>query len=68
MKKKVVKCPQCGREFSYFESEFRPFCSEKCKMIDLGHWFSESYTIPVKNELGEQIEFIEDLEEEEDIY
>ncbi len=44
-----VKCPQCGTKFSYFDSTFRPFCSEKCKMIDLGHWLTESYKIPEKN-------------------
>ena len=43
-----VRCPQCALTFSYYESEFRPFCSEKCQMIDLGHWFKESYTVPVK--------------------
>ena len=40
-----VSCPQCKTEFEYYKSEFRPFCSEKCKMIDLGHWFDESYTV-----------------------
>lgn len=40
-----VKCPTCEKKFNYYKSEFRPFCCEKCKMIDLGHWFDESYTI-----------------------
>ena len=44
-----VKCPQCSTEFSYYESEFRPFCCERCKLIDLGHWFEESYRVPDKN-------------------
>lgn len=43
-----VKCPQCSLSFSYYESESRPFCSTKCQQIDLGHWFKESYTVPVK--------------------
>lgn len=43
-----VKCPQCGGVFSYYESEFRPFCTERCKMVDLGHWFEESYRVPTK--------------------
>jgi endogenous inhibitor of DNA gyrase (YacG/DUF329 family) len=34
--------------FSYYESESRPFCTERCKQIDLGHWFQESYVVPVK--------------------
>lgn len=43
-----VKCPQCDTQFSYYESENRPFCSERCKMVDLGHWFEESYKVPDK--------------------
>lgn len=43
-----VNCPQCDLQFYYYQSKFRPFCSEKCKMIDLGHWFEETYTVPVK--------------------
>lgn len=38
-----VKCPKCRLQFEYYKSDFRPFCSEKCKMVDLGHWFEESY-------------------------
>ncbi|MBC76291.1 MAG: DNA gyrase inhibitor YacG [Halobacteriovoraceae bacterium] len=46
MKNKIeVACPKCGKKFSYYSSEFRPFCTKKCKMIDLGHWFEESYNI-----------------------
>lgn len=49
MKKEIkVKCPQCSKEFNYYDSEFRPFCCNKCQQIDLGHWFKESYAVPVK--------------------
>ncbi|UXR64280.1 DNA gyrase inhibitor YacG [Bdellovibrio bacteriovorus] len=45
-----VKCPQCGRLALYStENPFRPFCSERCRLIDLGEWASESYRIPVKD-------------------
>ena len=44
-----VKCPHCKKDFNYYSSEFRPFCKEKCKMIDLGHWFDESYNVAGKN-------------------
>lgn len=40
-----VNCPHCKKKFGYYSSEFRPFCCEKCKMVDLGHWFDESYTV-----------------------
>lgn len=45
MKELKIKCCHCKAEFSYYESEFRPFCREKCKMIDLGCWFDESYQV-----------------------
>ena len=42
----VVSCPQCGKEVVWSEeSRFRPFCSERCKMIDLGQWANENYRI-----------------------
>ena len=40
-----VKCPHCKKKFNYHESEFRPFCSDQCKMIDMGSWLNESYSI-----------------------
>lgn len=43
-----VKCPTCKKTFSYYSSEFRPFCSEKCRLIDLGQWLDESYAVPVQ--------------------
>lgn len=48
-KAKQVKCPQCGRLALYTpENPYRPFCSERCKLIDLGEWASEGYKIPVQ--------------------
>jgi len=43
----TVSCPQCKKKFNYYDSEFRPFCTERCKLIDLGQWLSESYGVPV---------------------
>jgi hypothetical protein len=37
-----VKCPTCGRALEWSEqSPFRPFCSDRCRLIDLGAWLSE---------------------------
>ncbi len=47
----LVNCPHCELNFSYYESEWRPFCSERCKMVDLGQWFEESYRVPVKDSI-----------------
>ena len=41
-----VKCPTCHREIDWAESQFRPFCSERCRLIDLGAWISEQRAIP----------------------
>ena len=43
-----VKCPTCKKEVVYSqENPFRPFCSEKCRLVDLGQWFEEDYSIAV---------------------
>jgi endogenous inhibitor of DNA gyrase (YacG/DUF329 family) len=48
-----VRCPQCGAESVWSsENKWRPFCSERCKLIDLGCWADESYRVPVQEELG----------------
>ncbi len=40
-----VACPTCGRELEWASAPFRPFCSERCRLIDLGAWFSEQRAI-----------------------
>ncbi|MGZ3184460.1 MAG: DNA gyrase inhibitor YacG [Telluria sp.] len=43
----VVSCPTCGAKVEWSEkNKFRPFCSERCKQIDLGAWAEERYVIP----------------------
>jgi hypothetical protein len=42
-----VLCPRCGEPAAFGpENAWRPFCSERCKMIDLGCWASEAYRVP----------------------
>ena len=63
-KKKVgVICPHCKKKFNYYDSDHRPFCSERCKQIDLGHWLEESYNIPSGEPLQE--EDFDKIEQEE---
>jgi endogenous inhibitor of DNA gyrase (YacG/DUF329 family) len=46
----TVKCPTCGKAVAWTEAEkYRPFCSERCKLIDLGEWASGSYAIPAES-------------------
>ncbi|HZY18950.1 MAG TPA: DNA gyrase inhibitor YacG [Ramlibacter sp.] len=44
---RVVKCPGCGGNSIYAPTNpYRPFCSERCKNLDLGAWASESFRVP----------------------
>lgn len=48
-KKRIVPCPQCGNDAEYSpDNKYRPFCTEHCKLIDLGDWAEENYRIPEK--------------------
>ncbi|NQU64171.1 MAG: DNA gyrase inhibitor YacG [SAR324 cluster bacterium] len=40
-----VKCPTCQQPTVWQGNTFRPFCSERCKMIDLGNWAGGKYNI-----------------------
>ncbi|MBV0933005.1 DNA gyrase inhibitor YacG [Marinobacterium weihaiense] len=54
MTDKTVKCPQCGEPARYAaDNKWRPFCSERCRLIDLGEWASESYQIAAEPSLDE---------------
>ena len=46
-KPRIVRCPACSGDSIYAPSNpFRPFCSERCKNMDLGAWASESFRVP----------------------
>jgi len=46
-KVRKVACPRCGTTVEWrLDNRFRPFCSERCRVIDLGAWASESYRVP----------------------
>lgn len=43
----TVKCPTCGRSVEWTDANpFRPFCSERCRLVDLGAWMTEQRSIP----------------------
>ena len=45
---RIVACPTCGKDVEWRpENTWRPFCSERCKLIDLGEWATEKYKVPV---------------------
>ncbi|MDK2777843.1 MAG: DNA gyrase inhibitor YacG [Pseudomonadota bacterium] len=44
-----VKCPTCKKDVEWSaDNKYRPFCSERCKLIDLGEWASGGHAIPGK--------------------
>jgi endogenous inhibitor of DNA gyrase (YacG/DUF329 family) len=62
----VVKCPHCGKEKEFAGNEYRPFCSERCKLLDLGAWVDAEYSLPAETSAlsEEDIREIEQAEEE----
>ena len=45
----VVTCPICGASVVWAqENRWKPFCSERCKLIDLGQWATEKYRVPAE--------------------
>ena len=55
VKPRLVRCPACGGDSVYAPSNpYRPFCSERCKNLDLGAWASESFRMPDKTPPDDQ--------------
>ena len=44
-----VKCPTCRKEVAWDNNPHRPFCSERCQLIDLGAWAEERYRVPAED-------------------
>lgn len=42
----IVRCPHCGKETEYAGNDSRPFCSDRCKLLDFGEWADEKFAIP----------------------
>jgi len=50
-KARFVNCPRCGALVAWSpDNLYRPFCSERCKLIDLGDWAMERYRVPVEGD------------------
>jgi endogenous inhibitor of DNA gyrase (YacG/DUF329 family) len=57
----TVKCPTCRKPTPWDDNPHRPFCSERCRTIDLGAWASERYRIP-----GQEMEVNLETDESDD--
>jgi len=53
-----MKCPTCEKPIQWQNNPYRPFCSERCKLIDLGAWVNEEYTVP-----GQEVRIPDESEE-----
>jgi hypothetical protein len=49
-----ITCPICKKITTWEENPWRPFCSERCKLIDLGKWVSEEYRFTGEKDEKEQ--------------
>jgi endogenous inhibitor of DNA gyrase (YacG/DUF329 family) len=45
----MPKCPTCGKPVEWQDNPWRPFCSERCKLIDFDKWTSEEYRVSGKS-------------------
>ena len=64
---RAVKCPRCRKETPWENNPYRPFCSERCRLIDLGAWAQERYRIPAE-EADDEIDVgNDDGDDEEDL-
>ena len=42
----MPNCPTCGKPSVWQDNPWRPFCSERCKLIDFGRWINGEYLVP----------------------
>lgn len=65
---KTVRCPKCGKPTQYSsENQFRPFCSERCQILDLGAWADELYRVPVNQNSDEEDAAADELPGKDDL-
>lgn len=60
----VMNCPYCGKSITWEGNEWRPFCSKRCKLIDLGSWISGDYIIHDRTRAEESTK--KEIEKEEE--
>lgn len=56
----MKKCPTCNKQVEWQDNPFRPFCSERCQLVDLSKWVSEEYRVPGREVSGDTVEDDED--------
>lgn len=59
-----LRCPTCHREFKKEATPAMPFCSQRCRLIDLGRWFTEEHSVPHEPSEEEMIDLFSSREDE----
>jgi len=54
--KRTVRCPTCKKEGDWLAEKYGPFCSKRCKLVDLGKWFSEEHKVSEPLEPDQMVE------------
>lgn len=60
----TIRCPICEKQFDPAASAAMPFCSERCRQIDLGRWLREVYSVPVERTEDEEGEATDETRKE----
>lgn len=64
----IVNCPTCKNQLEWSDKNpYKPFCSKRCKLIDLGEWASESHVIKGENLKQELVSQIDEFELDEQL-
>ncbi len=50
-----IRCPNCGKETTWENNPFRPFCCQECKLADLHKWLSQEYLVIEEIDLGGEV-------------
>lgn len=66
MAPKKVRCPNCKAPSAWEDNPWRPFCSERCRLLDLGQWLSGNYAIPGEKAESQNSPNSEDSPDSED--
>lgn len=55
-KQLTVNCPICRKKVQWNDNPHRPFCSERCRLLDLGQWADEGYRIPGRTPMADELD------------
>lgn len=62
----TCRCPTCETRFDPATSRTMPFCSDRCRLIDLGRWLSEKHSVPAPPSLDEELDDAREDRSEDD--